>query len=212
MKPLKINFLQISILIVVVTHVVGMVGFVSPWQELFISLTPFHLLLSAGLLLANQEDKSKNFWFAVVGVVAAGYLVELLGIQTGVIFGEYSYDRALGPKIGDTPPVIGVNWMMLVVAVAALVSRINTPFVIKAMLGAMVLVGIDYLIEPVAIAYDFWHWHQATVPTHNYLGWLITAFIFFGVYLSVVKNKSNPLAWILLLMQIIFFGVLNFTV
>ncbi|TVR38641.1 MAG: carotenoid biosynthesis protein [Cryomorphaceae bacterium] len=212
MKHIKPSFLQISILIVVVTHLVGMIGFVSPWQELFISLTPIHLLLSAGLLLANQEDKNKTFWFAVVGLMAAGYLIELIGIQTGVIFGEYSYDRALGPKIGGTPPIIGVNWMMLVVAVAALISRIKTPFVIKAMLGAMALVGIDYLIEPVAIAYDFWHWHQTTVPTHNYLGWLITAFIFFGVYLSVVKNKANPLALVLLLMQIVFFGVLNFTV
>lgn len=209
MSLFRPNFYQTSVLIVVVTHLVGTVGFLSPWSAGFIAITPLHLLLSSGLLLANHSEKSKAFLIAVLLLIAAGYFVEVAGVQTGVIFGAYHYDTTLGPKIWDTPPMIGVNWMMLLVAVSALTIKINVPHIIRAMIGAMIMVFIDFLIEPVAIKYDFWHWEMTSVPTHNYLGWLVTAFILFLAYLYAPFKKENKLAPVLLVAQLIFFGILN---
>ncbi len=199
----------ISTTVIVITHLVGIVGFLSPWREHFITITPFHLLISAGLLLYNHSDKTRRFFLTISGLIAAGYLVELAGIQTGVVFGSYEYQRALGPKLFDTPPMIGVNWMMLIVAFGSVLSRFNVPLLIKAMLGALCMVALDFLIEPIAMAFEFWNWEINAVPTHNYLGWLVTAFLMFAVYFQIPFKKENPIGWILLLMQIVFFGLLN---
>lgn len=199
----------ISSTVIVITHLVGIVGFLSPWRDLFITITPFHLVISAGLLLYHHSEKNRTFAITIAGLVTAGYLVELAGIQTGVIFGAYHYERALGPKLFDTPPLIGVNWMMLIVAIGSLLSQLKIPLLIKAMLGALCMVAIDLLIEPVAMAHEFWDWERNTVPTHNYLGWLVTAFILFLAYFQTPFKKFNPIAWLLLLMQVIFFGSLN---
>lgn len=206
---LKPTFLQISVSVIIVTHLVGAIGFLSPWKDLFIALTPFHLLTSIGLLISCQSERNLAFWVASLTIAILGFLVELAGIQTGLIFGEYAYDTALGPKIGGTPPMIGVNWLMLILIFGALLSAANIPVLIKSMLGALCMVAIDFLIEPVAMAYDFWHWESTTVPTHNYLGWLVASFFLFLIYFQTPFHKNNPLALWLLVMQIVFFGLLN---
>lgn len=206
---LKPSLFQTSAVIIVVTHLVGVVGYLSPWSEYFVAITPLHLIVSAGLLILHQQNKNRAFWWTMLGLIIAGYAVEVAGIKTGVIFGIYFYDHGLGPKVFDVPPIIGVNWMMLILAIGSLLSQLNIPLLIKAMLGALCMVAMDYLIEPVAIQYDFWHWASTTVPTHNYLGWLITAFILFLGYFQSPFQKANKLAWILLLMQVLFFGLLN---
>lgn len=200
---------QTAILIIVVTHLVGIVGFLSPWKEYFLLITPLHLLLSSGLLVYHQKDKPRAFYYVVAGVIAAGYFVEVAGINTGVIFGEYEYETTLGPKVWGTPPIIGINWMMLILSIGSLINQLKTPVIIRAMLGALAMVALDMLIEPVAMKYEFWDWARSTVPTHNYLGWLVTAFILFMAYFTAPFKKSNPLALTLILMQFMFFGILN---
>jgi len=206
---IKPSFFQISVSVIIITHLVGIVGFLSPWRDLFILITPFHLLISSVLLIAHQEERNTTFWLTAFVIALLGFLVEVAGIQTGLIFGEYAYDTALGPKIWGTPPMIGINWLMLVMVFGALLSETKFPLLIKAMLGALCMVAIDFLIEPVAIANDFWHWESTTVPTHNYLGWLVASFILFVIYYKAAFQKYNPIAIWLLIMQVVFFGILN---
>lgn len=205
----RLSSLQIAVVVVVVTHLVGAVGYLSPWSEWFLLITPLHLLLSSSLLVWHQADKPKIFWWLIAGLIAAGYFVEVAGINTGVIFGEYEYHTTLGPKIWGTPPIIGINWMMLILGIGSLINHLKAPVLIRAMLGALAMVALDMLIEPVAMKYEFWDWAKSTVPTHNYLGWLITAFILFIGYYLAPFQKRNPLAFTLILMQFVFFGILN---
>lgn len=206
---LKPSSFQISALIVVITHLVGIVGYLSEWRSTFVAITPFHLMLSVGLLIYQQEQKNRAFWITIAVIALAGFAVEVAGTNTGIIFGDYTYDHALGPNVWGTPPVIGLNWMMLIVALGSLLVQLNIPNIIRAMCGALCMVIIDFLIEPVAIEYGFWHWERTTIPTHNYLGWLVTAFLFFMVYLEAPFKKKNKLALTLLVMQFMFFGILN---
>lgn len=206
---LKPTPFQVATGVIVITHLVGIFGFFSPLRETFETITPLHLLLSAGILLYFHSSHERNFWIAAGFLALAGYGVEVAGTNTGVIFGEYTYDETLGPKFFATPPVIGINWMMLVIAFGSLLSGLNVPNLIRAMLGALCMVGMDYLIEPIAIEFGFWHWERTTVPTHNYLGWLVTAFILFLAYFEAPFPKKNKIALTLLIMQFIFFGSIN---
>lgn len=206
---LKLSTFQWSAAVVVITHLVGIAGFLSPYRDYFIMLTPLHLLISTGLLIANQAERNKNFFIAALIAYLVGFWIEVAGVNTGLIFGDYAYDSALGFKVLDTPLMIGVNWVMLILSVGAVFSRLNTHWIVKALISAIAMTALDYLIEPVAIVYDFWHWNSESIPLQNYLAWLITSFVLFAVYFSLRFDKENPLAVVILAMQVAFFGLLN---
>ena len=206
----KLSRFQWSALVLVIMHLVGVAGFLSPYKAYFILITPLHLLISTALLVANQAERNTNFTIAAVIAYLVGFWIEVVGINTGLIFGEYAYDSALGFKVFDTPLMIGVNWAMLILSIGAVFSRLNTNWIVKALIAAMAMTALDYLIEPVAIAYDFWHWKTESIPLQNYLAWLVTSFGLFVVYFRLRFDKENPLAVIVLAMQIAFFGLLNF--
>lgn len=91
--------------------------------------------------------------FAIIA--ASGYLIELIGIITGLIFGEYAYGSGLGLKLFDVPLIIGLNWAILVFATAALTQQFLWPTWLKATLAATLMVAYDFFLEPVAINFDF---------------------------------------------------------
>ncbi|WP_373512561.1 carotenoid biosynthesis protein, partial [Persicitalea sp.] len=105
---------RIIFVILPLMHLAGLIGLnVSLSAPLFQLLTPFNLVASLGLLLLFHTDFRPSFWVYCVVAFAVGFLVEVAGVQTGVIFGEYAYGDALGFKIAEVPLVIGTNWLML---------------------------------------------------------------------------------------------------
>ena len=72
------------------------------------------------------------------------------------------------------------------------------------------MVGLDYLIEPVAIKLDFWFWKEGLIPAQNYVAWFIVAFILLLLYHIWIKQNQNRIAIILFSIQVVFFGLLNF--
>jgi putative membrane protein len=82
-------------------------------RELFITITPLNLLFAA-LFLFYGRWPSRRVLFTGLAVFAASFLVEAVGVNTGMIFGSYSYGSALGPKLWNTPVIIGLNWFVLI--------------------------------------------------------------------------------------------------
>ena len=68
---------------------------------------------------------------------------------------------------------------------------------------------LDLLIEPIAIQYDFWEWKSEDIPLQNFITWWLLAFVFsWGI--ALVKDKcQNGVAVYLLILQVLFFGILN---
>lgn len=201
---------QIGMAILVIFHIVGFTGFaLESTRPLFQQLVPFNLLLSIGLLGYFHQEWTRKFAIFCILIFAAGFGIEVLGINTGVIFGPYLYDTALGPKIWGTPPMIGVNWLMLVYITGVILQDISLPKWVIAAIGATLLVLLDFIIEPVAIAFDFWHWLEADIPAQNFLAWWAVAYLMLLSFFYLSVKKKNPLAGILLLIQFVFFGLLR---
>jgi putative membrane protein len=140
----------------------------------------------------------------------AGFLVEVVGIKTGLIFGTYAYGEGLGIKWLDVPLMIGVNWGVLVFGTAALVQHFKLARWLKAALAATLMVSYDVLLEPVAVRFDFWSWAGGTIPIQNYLAWWIIAFgMLLGAF-YLVKNLRNRLAIYIIGIQTLFFILLIF--
>ncbi|MXV14749.1 carotenoid biosynthesis protein [Hufsiella ginkgonis] len=196
--------------LVVLFHAVGLAGFLlADTESLFLAIVPFHLLLMGGLLIADQRERNHRFWRAVSLVYTGGFLVELAGVKTGVIFGHYAYGSTLGVKAGGVPLLIGLNWVLLVCGAGAVTAYLGIKNRwLAAFAGAMLLAALDRLIEPVAVKYNYWRWEDNHVPVQNYVAWLVVSFIMLVIWGRLVQQPRNLAAATLYLVQLVFFAAL----
>ncbi len=173
-------------------------------QELFASATPFTLLLSAVLLLWHHEDWNRSFLFFALIAFSTGMLAEILGVATGMVFGDYHYGKVLGPMMMGVPWVIGLNWFLCVYAAnSLLIDRLSAKQII--FLAPLLLVILDVLIEPVAMRLGFWHWGGDVVPMQNYLAWYVIAFFLSFVFQQLPFNKKNAFSATVYTAMFVFF-------
>jgi uncharacterized membrane protein len=198
----------ISTILLIVVHVAGIIGLHSTYKELFLSLTPFNLLISAFLLALNHRQFNRSFIFFTLIIFFAGFFIEVIGVKSGLLFGNYYYGNTLGWKLMNVPIVIGVNWLMLIYSAGIISDQINRNIYLKSTAGAALLVGLDLLIEQSAGKYGFWQWLNTIIPFQNYIAWFCVSFIFLLLFHSVNFNKSNKLAGVLLAVQFLFFALL----
>jgi len=196
--------------ILVIFHLVGLIGFhIEKWTPLFERLVPFNLLLSVAVLTYFHTPKNKKWLFFASVVVLVGFGIEVLGVQTGKIFGVYAYDYALGPKIAKTPPMIGVNWLMLVYAVGMTATIFTQSTLYRVLLGTTIMVLLDLLIEPMAIDHHLWRWEQVAVPLQNYIAWGFCSAMFMLFFHLIYTDEYNPIALPFVIVQLLFFGTYN---
>ena len=205
--------LKISIIILIAFYVSGVIGILTNNQTIdFLSLTPLNLLINVALLFLNHQKGTNKQSIVFLIIVVAGFFIEALGVNTGLIFGNYVYKTTLGWKFLETPLIIGVNWILLTCSVVySIDDKIKSKLGI-AFVSACILVVLDILIEPVAIKYDFWSWNETSVPVKNYIAWFIISFIFCYVVAHYKDKSKNNLAPYLLILQFLFFGIFNFMI
>lgn len=197
---------------IVVWYSVGIVGFNIPvLRPIMQMLTPWGMLIATVLLMIYHEpwDRKSGLMFSAIAL--AGFLVELIGVNSGLLFGHYAYGVTLGPKLWNTPLVIGLNWLVLVYCISTLLSPVRHHWYFP-LAGALMMVAFDYLMEPVAMDTDMWQWTEGQVPMKNYIDWLIVSgFLFLMIRLLKVEFR-NRIALLLFVMQGVFFLVLNLVI
>lgn len=198
-------------LLITAMYIAGIIGLTLPsTTDLFKTLTPFNLLFSGILLIYFQEHKNKSFYIYFAFCILLGYFVEVLGVNTGLIFGKYEYTRTLGFEIWNVPPVIGINWFVLSYCFGYffLVNSKTKPNpYFFALLSAIAMTCFDYIIEPVAIQLDMWKWALGNPPLSNYIGWFLVSFIMQLAFVKLNFEKKNKIALWLLCLQVLFFGI-----
>lgn len=195
-----------TIVLLAIWHQVGVIGLhLEQSRALFQSLIFLNLLLSVGILGLFHREWTMNFGIFSFVVFWAGYLIELVGVKTGVIFGVYQYGASLGPRVADVPPMIGVNWLMLTYMSGIISQKWSSNIWIKTSLGALLMVGLDLLIEPMAVRYDMWTWQGDLIPIQNYFAWFVIAWGMNYGFHALNQEKSNPIALPLYIIQLAFF-------
>ncbi len=189
---------------------VGIAGLIIPQtRELFIALVPLNLLLNMVLLLIYHGPINSGFMWKAFFIFLAGIFVEVIGVNTGLIFGSYEYGSTLGPKIFHTPVMIGVNWLMLVYASLVITSRYFESTYFRVLFAAVMMVIYDIALEPSAIDLNMWDWGGA-VPLQNYIAWLVIAFLLIlFADKSRMINRENKIAGPMFFIQLGFFVILD---
>lgn len=187
-------------------HVTGFLGLgFSEDPGFYLQFVPLNLLLTLGLLLAFQRERSATFWWFCLVTVAVGFGVEVVGIRTGLLFGFYQYGSALGPKWLGVPLLIGVNWLILTYSTGVLARYLPLPDFLRAVVATLLMVGLDACIEPVAVRYDFWQWRFDVIPLQNFKGWFAVALILQVFFNRTQFAKQNALAAFVYMLQLLFF-------
>lgn len=208
MKKILQNRFYLSLFLLIMIYLVGIVSVLVGKADPLMQLTVYNLLFATALLLLNAQKPDKTYWIWFGICALAGLGIEVVGVQTGVIFGAYTYGPILGVSLGGVPLIIGLNWSLLVFASAALLSHLKISFFIKAAVAASIMVAYDVFLEPVAIRFAFWDWAGGPVPMQNYIAWWVIAFLMLLGVFKYVKNLRNPLALYLLGIQTLFFIII----
>jgi len=160
-------------------YLIGLAGTIIPFtRPLFLLIFPFAILLSlAVLMLFPDKSLSMKAWVMTAVIAASGFFVEVAGVATGKIFGSYTYGPTLGPKLFETPLMIGINWTLLVFATASVTERMKINVLFKISAAAAIMVIYDIFLEITADKLDMWYWEGNGVPVRNYVAWFAIALI-----------------------------------
>lgn len=186
-------------------HLCGLIGLLSPFKDIFLLLTPMNLLLGTFLLFYYQNELNKKFFGIVALIFLIGFGIEVIGVQSGLIFGSYTYGETLGIKLLDVPLIMGINWLTLIYSVGVVLNQTTLLTFSKCLIGAGLLVILDFFIEPVAIAFDFWHWQGDIIPVQNFIAWFIISFFLLLLFYTSKVAARNRLGTVYLSIQFFFF-------
>ena len=172
------------------------------------------------LILLNQEELNQGFYIGIFITFLIGLSTEIIGVNTGLIFGTYTYGDILGFKLMRVPVLISLNWFAVVYSsyvTASLILQflgydISNSSVIKlqsllvqCLLAASIATFFDWLMEPAAVQLGFWVWDNEIIPLFNFVSWFGISFFISVVFACFRLSNSNRFAPILLVVQSVFF-------
>ena len=200
---------NIPLMIICIFQIIGFVGFVIN-PVYFKSLSPFNLLLSAGLVIFTSKQDNWKFYAALFLVAVLAFWIEVLGVKTELVFGSYFYGNSFGYKLFSVPLLIGLNWAMLLYSTAQFPKFKNS--FINALVGAFLMVFLDFFMEQNAQKFDFWYWKDGIIPIQNYLAWFLISFILNLMVQKRLSQIPNLTAKVFYFAQIAFFIALYYFV
>ena len=208
---MKANKKNISIFIIWLVHISGLLGMVFYDLDFFAGYTSINLFLMSIILFANIKLNNKNQIFSLLLIFLIGMFSEFIGVNYGLIFGEYIYGNNLGFKLFGVPFIIGLNWVILTVICANIASILtkNNSIIQIIILGTLLMLFMDFVMEPIAPKLDLWKFKNLVVPTSNYIGWLIISILTQTIYNIQFKEKEVKLSFNLYTAIFIFFVSLN---
>ena len=191
-------------------YATGLLGIGIPWsREFFITLLPLSYLFSLMvLLIMDKSDLKKLIPFFVI-VFCAIFFIEVLGVKTGKLFGEFEFGDSLGPKLWETPIIIGVNWLILLYCATIIASGYTKNRYFISFLVAVLMVVFDFILERPAGYLDMWEWTRKFIPMQNFLVWFGISWILAGALQLLKPKMENKIAATLFGIQMLLFFLLN---
>lgn len=209
-KEIMIKYKEI--LLIYIMFIVGITGhLLSQTKELMLTLTPFTLLfLGTIVLYQTYKSSESNFTLWILITYLFTFFTEVIGVKTGLIFGDYNYGQSLGFKLFDVPLIIGLNWTLIILGSIIFVKTFSENFLVSSIAASLIAVIFDFVMEPVAIKLDYWSWSENIIPLQNYLAWFVLAFISSLIYNYLKVKINSKISIHYVLAQFVFFTIINF--
>lgn len=188
---------------------VGVVGFMSPLRDFFIKLTFLNVMVTSFFLFYPEFKKNYSSKITIlISTFLIGFFAEIIGVNFGLLFGDYSYGNLFGPLIFGVPLGIGINWVILSLGSWYTSKFLTKNSFLRILIASIQMVCFDLLLEPVAIQFNYWKWENNSIPLYNYLSWFIISIIIMSIY-NKVKFDSPRMSGLIFLSQFILFLLIN---
>lgn len=189
---------------------VGIIGHtITHSREIMLFLTPFTLIISSLVVFITFFHRTnKNFYYWFFMTLALTFILEAIGVKTGLIFGNYSYGSVLGPQLLNVPFIIGINWALIILGATIISAHLTKNRFVLPLLAGIFAVTFDLVLEPVAVGLDYWQWEGGKIPIQNYVSWFVIG-TFSAVLFSLMRVKiSDEVPKYYFIMQFLFFAIL----
>ncbi|MBT8378819.1 MAG: carotenoid biosynthesis protein [Ignavibacteria bacterium] len=198
------------IILLVLIFFVGIVGHtISQLREIMLFLTPFTLVVTSLVVFISffhRVNKSFYYWFFITFFLT--FILEAIGVKTGLVFGDYTYGSVLGPKLFSVPVIIGINWALIILGATIISASLTKNKFLLPLIAGLLSVTFDFILEPVAIALDYWDWEGGIVPTQNYISWFVIGTLSAVLYNFLKVKISDDVPKYYFIMQFLFFVAL----
>jgi len=164
-------------------------------------------LAAIGIVVACSHAVLFYGWKDALALLAICLIItfamENLGVATGLPFGHYHFEVGSNlPHVGAIPIIVGplwfgmgyFSWVLAGTLLGGAQARLNRNIELFALpiVAAFVMTQWDVVMDPPQSTISkAWIWHDGGahfgVPLSNYLGWLLTSWLFyqaFALYLS----------------------------
>ena len=179
-------------------------------QTSFLSLVPYNLLFT--FLLCLYYVSIKKYYKLFILLFLIGYIIELIGVKTGFLFGDYLYGDTLGQKIFGVPLVIGLNWLILCLATFSLSSTVFKDKWLQVLFASILMVLLDFIIEPVAIKFSFLVLAECICSYSKLYYVVFVSLVMHLILLYYRINIHNKLGIYVIISQLFFFVYLLFVI
>jgi putative membrane protein len=182
-----------EVLAVYITCFFLLAGVLQYWLGLtyVLQLTPLIIgLIAAVTILYWNAPANRKMWL-VLAAISIGMIAEIIGVQTGLLFGDYSYGSILGLKLFGVPFLIGITWVLVTVSAWQIVSYSTFGKVANVIVASCLVVVFDLVLEQYATAFGLWSWAGGTIPLKNYITWFAVAATLFTLY-SLFSKQEKP--------------------
>ena len=150
--------------------------------------------------------KKTLVFFVITAGVSWGY--EQVGVETGLIYGDYHYTDYLGYKMGHVPIIIPLAWFMMIYPSYIIANMIFSKkpllnqnkisqIIVLSLLSAIVMTAWDFVVDPYFSGpmVNAWTWEKGGayfgIPIHNFFGWILTTFSIYLIY-RIFESKTMP--------------------
>ena len=190
-------------------QIFGAIGILFWNREWFINMTPFTLLMYFLILYYRNWGDRKKIIFLLL-TFSLGIFSEIIGVNTGLIFGSYEYGQTLGFQIMNVPMVMGIIWVNTTLICGTIASQVKVQMPLRILIAISLMLLLDAFIEPIAPRIDMWRFdhENGLAPLSNYITWAAIAlplqsyFIFYKLKFDIALSSS------LYVSQLLFFAAL----
>lgn len=191
-------------------YAVGVLLFMLPsTRPLFVHITALSILLVLVALFYHHKRWNLKTICLFILVAVSSFLIEASGVASGQLFGNYQYDSGLGIELFHTPLIIGFNWLFLVYASNSIATRITNKAPYKILLGAILMVAYDMVMELAAPPMEMWHFDSFYPPIENFVMWFVVSCLFHTLFVIFKIGTDNRPARALFWIQILFFTIIG---